>query len=81
MENARKEFEELEKRPAPQRASTAKPTEARLPAKLLISASKKQLEQAGAGKLSFEEFKKGVTVDELNFSKPNAASSSSGAAN
>jgi hypothetical protein len=82
LQNARKEidrFEEVEKRQAPQRDGSAKAAETKLPGKLMISAPKGLLEQAGAGKISFEEFKKHVTVDELNFSKSNATSPSSGA--
>ena len=38
-----------------------------LPAKLIISASKEQLNQVGSGKLSFEEFKKAASVQYLTF--------------
>lgn len=38
-----------------------------LPAKLIISAPKKLLDQAGAGKLSLEEFKKAASVEYLTF--------------
>jgi hypothetical protein len=43
---------------------------AALPAKLIISAPKKLLDQAGGGKLSFEEFKKAATVEYLTFAGP-----------
>jgi hypothetical protein len=39
-----------------------------LPAKLIVSASKKVLDQVGSGKLSFDEFKKAATVQYLDFS-------------
>jgi len=66
--------EEAEARKAMDRArellsSTSKPTPAkpaatpRVPAKLIISASKELLDQVGAGKITFEEFKKAATVD------------------
>jgi hypothetical protein len=38
-----------------------------LPAKLIVSASKKLLDQVGAGKMSFDEFKKAATVQYLDF--------------
>jgi hypothetical protein len=38
-----------------------------LPAKLIISASKALLDQAGAGKIDFEAFKKAATVEYLTF--------------
>jgi hypothetical protein len=38
-----------------------------LPAKLIIAAPKELLDLAGAGKISFEEFKKAATVDYLTF--------------
>ncbi len=55
-----------------ERPTNAKPTptpESRqaLPAKLVISAPKRLLDQVGSGKVSFDEFKKGATVDYLNF--------------
>jgi hypothetical protein len=34
-----------------------------VPAKLIVSASKKLLDQVGSGKITLEEFKKEVTVD------------------
>lgn len=76
LRNVRKEIDWLEKhekRQAPKRDNSGKPAETRLPSKLLISAPKGLLDQAGAGKISFENFKKGVAVEELNFSKGNAA--------
>jgi tetratricopeptide (TPR) repeat protein len=47
-------------KPAPARSSP-------LPAKLIISASKKLLNQAGTSKITFDEFKKAATVEYLNF--------------
>jgi hypothetical protein len=41
-----------------------------LPAKLIISAPKKLLDQVGAGKISFEDFKKTATVDYVTFTAP-----------
>src|SRR5262249_6944021 len=41
-----------------------------LPAKLIISATKKLLDQAGSGKISFEEFKKAASVEYLTFPPP-----------
>ena len=72
LENARKEFDELDKRHKRQASKVdgaAKPDEPRLPAKLIIFAPKKLLEQAGAGKISLEEFKKGATIDNLSSAK------------
>jgi len=40
-----------------------------LPAKLIVSAPKKLLDQVGAGKMTFEEFKKGATVDSIGGEK------------
>jgi tetratricopeptide (TPR) repeat protein len=40
---------------------------ARLPAKLIVSAPKKLLEQMGAGKISFNEFRKEASVQYLTF--------------
>ena len=40
-----------------------------LPNKLIISASKRLLDQVGTGKISFEEFKKSVSVQYLDFSQ------------
>jgi hypothetical protein len=41
----------------------AAPPGAELPAKLVISATKKQLDLVGSGKITFEEFRKSATVD------------------
>jgi hypothetical protein len=81
VDNARKEFDELDKlqkHQAPKRDTSARPAETKLPRKLMISAPKKLLEQAGTGKMSFEEFRKAATVDELNFSSGASASSRAG---
>lgn len=43
------------------------PAPSPLPAKLIVSAPKKLLDQAGAGKITFEEFKKAATVDYQTF--------------
>src|SRR5262249_40405898 len=40
---------------------------AALPAKLIISAPKKLLDQVGAGKWSFENFREAATVEHLDF--------------
>lgn len=77
LENARKEFDELDKlhkRGAAKRDSSDRSVEGKLPAKLFISASKKLLDQAGAGKVSLEDFKKSATVEHLDFTKPKAGS-------
>ena len=50
--------------------SPAATASAALPAKLIISAPKKLLDQAGAGKISFEDFKKAATVEYLTFAPP-----------
>jgi tetratricopeptide (TPR) repeat protein len=47
-------------------ASAASP----LPARLIITASKRLLDQVGAGKMSLEDFKKAATVEHLTFSSP-----------
>jgi hypothetical protein len=56
---------------APKGGSNARPAEAPKPtpppAKLIVSATKKVLDQAGSGKLSFEDFKKAATVQFLDF--------------
>jgi hypothetical protein len=41
-----------------------------LPARLIVSAPKKVLEQVGAGKMRFEDFRKAATVQYLNFDPP-----------
>jgi hypothetical protein len=41
-----------------------------LPAKLTISASKKLLDQVGSGKISYDEFRKQVTLDYSSFTEP-----------
>ena len=46
-------------------ASTSPPIP--LPAKLVVSASKKALDAVAAGKMSFEEFKKAANVEYLSF--------------
>src|SRR5262249_2913107 len=71
VERARKVAEELTQRsrkigqPEGKTAPSATP----LPAKLIVSASKKLLDQVGSGKMSFEEFKKAATVQFLDFSE------------
>jgi|GEM_PF-2846642 len=45
-----------------------------LPAKLIVSAPKRLLEQVGAGKITFEEFKKAAKVEYLNFAGSQAGS-------
>lgn len=51
-------------------AHAARSTPAALPAKLIISAPKKLLDQVGAGKIPFEEFRKAASVEYLDFSAP-----------
>jgi hypothetical protein len=41
-----------------------------LPAKLSITATKKLLDQVGAGKISYDEFRKQVTLDYSSFAEP-----------
>ena len=41
-----------------------------LPAKLTISATKKLLDQVGTGKISYDEFRKQVTLDYSSFNEP-----------
>jgi hypothetical protein len=57
--------------PAPKGGSGAKSAEAPKPtpppAKLIVSATKKVLDQVGSGKMSFEDFKKAATVQYLDF--------------
>jgi tetratricopeptide (TPR) repeat protein len=58
-------LETLKKATSPaQRAAAGKPA---LPAKLVIAASKRLLDQVGHGKMTFEEFRKQVTVDYSSF--------------
>jgi hypothetical protein len=51
-----------EAKPAP----AAKPVAA-LPIKLIISAPKKLLDEAGKGKMTFEEFRRRASVETLRF--------------
>lgn len=65
VENARKVLElavDASKRPAAKPPDSATAT-SKLPAKLRISATKKVLDAVGAGKLSFDEFRKQATVE------------------
>jgi tetratricopeptide (TPR) repeat protein len=72
-----KNAKDLAKQPPVATAETAKPATpaagAALPTKLLISAPKKLLDIAGAGKITFDEFKKAATVEYLTFPPPPAA--------
>jgi tetratricopeptide (TPR) repeat protein len=52
------------------------PTASPLPAKLIISAPKKLLDQVGEGKITLEEFKKQATVDYQKFAPEKSASGS-----
>jgi hypothetical protein len=61
LEQIAKAYGALTQKAAP-KAKPAPPKEAEL-GKLIISASKKTLDQVGAGKLSLDEFKKQVTID------------------
>jgi hypothetical protein len=49
-----------------------------LPSKFLISAPKKLLDQVGAGKITFEEFRMGATVQFLNFAAATGTSGTPG---
>ena len=51
--------------PKAEPSAPAKPTP--LPAKLIVSASKKLVDDVGSGKMSFEDFKKAVSVEYLTF--------------
>jgi tetratricopeptide (TPR) repeat protein len=48
------------------------PALATLPGKLVVSATKKQLDDVGSGKMTFEEFRKAATVDYVKPSEPGA---------
>jgi hypothetical protein len=51
-------------------SKTDKPTETKatpLPSKLVITASKKLLDDVGSGKMSFDDFKKAVSVEYVTF--------------
>jgi hypothetical protein len=48
-------------------AKADKPAGPSLPAKLIITVSKKLLDQAGSGKITMEDFAKGATVEYLTF--------------
>jgi hypothetical protein len=54
-------------------AALAKPPEARpaarLPAKLIVAVSKRDLDQVGAGKMSFDDFRKAATIEIVSFEK------------
>jgi hypothetical protein len=70
LERARKVQEELAQRAKKSGQSEGKTTTgaaSQLPAKLIVSASKKLLDQVGSGKMSFDEFKKAATVQYLDF--------------
>ena len=69
LEQARDEM----KKEQATRGQPAQPREAApapLPAKLIITAPKKLLEQAAGGRMSLEQFRQGTTVEYLNFSPP-----------
>jgi tetratricopeptide (TPR) repeat protein len=51
----------------PKTEASGAPQAAPLPSKLIISASKKLLDQVAAGQMSFEEFKKAASVEYLTF--------------
>jgi tetratricopeptide (TPR) repeat protein len=58
-------------------AAAPKPA-VRLPAKLVVTAPKRALEQVGSGQLSFVEFQKAVTVEYLNFDPADAPAEKGG---
>lgn len=65
-----KKIRELRAKATGAAESRGAPAPAILPAKLTVSATKKLLDQVGAGKISFEEFKKAATVEYLTFPPP-----------
>jgi tetratricopeptide (TPR) repeat protein len=69
-ERARKVAEELTQRSRKigQAEGKTSPGASALPSKLIVTASKKLLDQVGAGKMTFDEFKKASTVQYLDFS-------------
>jgi tetratricopeptide (TPR) repeat protein len=74
--------EELVQVPRGRTVGVDKPSAAGLPlpAKLIISAPKKLLTEAGAGKISYEEFKKAASVQYLTFPAPEKKPGASGSA-
>src|SRR5262249_45649518 len=58
-----KEAEDAKSKPAP----AVKPETAPLPVKMIISVPKKLLDQAGEGKMTFEEFCRQASVETLRF--------------
>ncbi|HEV3445873.1 MAG TPA: tetratricopeptide repeat protein [Gemmataceae bacterium] len=63
-----------EVRPNQGNKPSAKAAPLPLPAKLIITAPKRLLDQVGAGKITFEEFKKAAKVEYLNFAGSQAGS-------
>ncbi|HEV3085420.1 MAG TPA: tetratricopeptide repeat protein, partial [Gemmataceae bacterium] len=63
-----------EVRPNQGNKPSAKTAPLPLPAKLIITAPKRLLDQVGAGKITFEEFKKAAKVEYLNFAGSQAGS-------
>jgi tetratricopeptide (TPR) repeat protein len=59
-----------QKKAAPPAALPKDPAPAALPSKLILSAPKKLLDQVGAGKIAFEDFKKDATVEVYPFAGP-----------
>jgi hypothetical protein len=57
--------ESAAQKPAPMKGA-AQP-QAALPGKMIVSATKRLLDQVGSGKLSFEDFKKQASVQYLTF--------------
>ena len=53
--------------PPPKAEASGPAQSAPLPSKLIISAPKKLLDDVASGKMSFEEFKKAVSVEYLTF--------------
>ena len=64
---------------ASERSESTAPAE--LPAKLIISAPKRLLEQVGSGKMSFDEFRKAASVQYLTFATPEKGSGAPAAGN
>jgi hypothetical protein len=69
-EQVMKQFSVLTAKQPEKAAPKADPQKTSLPAKLIITASKKLLDQVAAGTITFEEFQKAATVDYLTFAAP-----------
>jgi tetratricopeptide (TPR) repeat protein len=63
VDEAKKWLDKASALPAQYLKQVTKDAPSSLPSKLIVSASKKLLDQVGSGKLSFDEFRKQVTLD------------------